>query len=224
MQRNEESSTALAVAPMQLRVRNRRGLDQVIQLEDRVTIGASTDCSIRLDDADPVHCFIVNGAAGTVLRKWQGEVRLNDQPVQDAWLKPGDVVRIGDSEIRLLSEKPQESEFTSSGNETTENAATSLRLQTRQLAKNRVAALVQSLRQSRTELASFRDRSNELGDQISTLKEETTTLHQSISAKDATIADLDGQLRDALTHSSTLQKEIESPSAPALPVRPMRWT
>jgi len=101
------ASYLLGVPAADLRLRvctgHRHGL--VIRIAaERCTIGSARQCTLRLRDrqVSPVHCLIVRGALGTLVRRWSPDTLLNGAPFQDAALRSGDRLRCGPLELEVL--------------------------------------------------------------------------------------------------------------------------
>ena len=70
------------------------------------TIGSAPSCSLRLQaiGIHPVHCLILRGRKGTVIRSWAQETRLNGEEFDDDWLRPGDRLTVGSMEFEVLQD------------------------------------------------------------------------------------------------------------------------
>ncbi|MHC4176844.1 MAG: FHA domain-containing protein, partial [Planctomycetota bacterium] len=78
---------------------------QVVQLKSaKCTIGSGPRCTLRLRarGVQPVHCLIVRGSAGTVVRRWSADTRLNGRAFTDAELVDGDRLSVGAIELEVL--------------------------------------------------------------------------------------------------------------------------
>lgn len=67
-------------------------------------IGSAAGCDIRLavDEVEPIHCAIANGAEGLTLRSWRPEgVSVNGLAVQTRTIHDGDVLTVGPFEFEL---------------------------------------------------------------------------------------------------------------------------
>ena len=69
----------------------------------KCTIGSARGCTLRLRarGVAGVHCWILRGAGGTVVRRRHRSTQLNGQAFDDAPLKPGDRLRIGSVELEV---------------------------------------------------------------------------------------------------------------------------
>jgi hypothetical protein len=52
-----------------------------------------------------VHCLIIRGLKGTVVRRWCRETRLNGRDFDDSWLQPGDRLDLGQIELEVLADR-----------------------------------------------------------------------------------------------------------------------
>src|SRR5687767_11115844 len=70
----------------------------------KCTIGSAGGCTLRLRAAGvrPLHCWILRGRAGTVVRRCSAGTLLNGQAYEDAPLKDGDRLRIGTVELEVV--------------------------------------------------------------------------------------------------------------------------
>jgi len=78
---------------------------QIVRLRSpKCTIGSGPRCTLRLraDGVQPVHCLVLRGAAGTVIRRFAADTRLNGRAFRDAQLVPGDRLSVGPIELEVL--------------------------------------------------------------------------------------------------------------------------
>ena len=78
---------------------------QIIRLRSpKCTVGSGPRCTLRLaaGGVAPLHCLILRGPAGAVVRRWSADTRLNGQAFTDAELVPGDRLSIGSIELEVL--------------------------------------------------------------------------------------------------------------------------
>jgi chromosome segregation ATPase len=70
----------------------------------KCTIGSAEGCTLRLRSAgiEAASCWILRGAAGTIIRRLDGAALLNGQPFDEALLEPGDRLQIGSVELELV--------------------------------------------------------------------------------------------------------------------------
>jgi chemotaxis protein histidine kinase CheA len=88
-----------------LRVRGTSHDGQVIRLRSsKCTIGSASDCTLRLmaRGVQPMHCLILRGNRGTLVRRCSSDTLLNGQGFADAALVPGDRLGIGPIELEVL--------------------------------------------------------------------------------------------------------------------------
>ncbi len=71
----------------------------------KCTIGSAPGCTLRLrgGDFEPLHCLILAGRNGTIIRRNSPRTYLNGGPFEDAALKLGDVLRIGSMEMAVVA-------------------------------------------------------------------------------------------------------------------------
>ncbi len=76
----------------------------------KCTIGSSASCSLPLagPGIQPIHCLLLRGQRGSIVRSLAAGTTLNGAPVQDATLLPGDRLRIGPYELEVLSDQPSD--------------------------------------------------------------------------------------------------------------------
>lgn len=80
-------------------------LGQTVRLpSSKCSIGAGENCTLQLAGRGmrPVHCFIVRGPGGTIVRRWSPDTRLNGRPFRDAALHVGDRLSVGPVELEVL--------------------------------------------------------------------------------------------------------------------------
>ncbi len=90
---------------LRLRIGHPDGTSENIALESaKITIGTAPGCNLRLDTPGmrPVHCMILRGAAGTVVRGWSGTVLLNGAAVEHSQVDAGDRLQIGSVTLTIL--------------------------------------------------------------------------------------------------------------------------
>jgi hypothetical protein len=92
---------------LRLRLRNTERSGQVLQIASpKCTVGSSPFCKLRLKarGVAPLHCLILRGAAGMIVRRWSADTRLNGAAFSDAPLRAGDRLGIGPIEFEVLPE------------------------------------------------------------------------------------------------------------------------
>ena len=78
---------------------------QVVRLRSpKCTVGSGPRCTLRLaaGGVAPLHCLILRGPAGAVVRCWSPDTRLNGQAFTDAELVSGDRLSIGSIDLEVL--------------------------------------------------------------------------------------------------------------------------
>ena len=73
-------------------------------LGQKCTIGRAAHCTIQLASPEfqPLHCLLVRGQGGIVVRCWSQHTTLNGQEFSVSWMVPGDRLGIGSIELELL--------------------------------------------------------------------------------------------------------------------------
>ncbi len=71
----------------------------------KCSIGSARGCTLRLNGEGiaPLHCLILSGMNGTIVRRNSPQTYLNGGPFDDATLNPGDVLRMGPIELEVVS-------------------------------------------------------------------------------------------------------------------------
>ncbi len=74
----------------------------------KCTIGSGEACTLRLQarGIEPLHCLIVRGVHGSVVRRWSRHTRLNGATFIDSLLKVGDRLGIGPLELEVVAGTP----------------------------------------------------------------------------------------------------------------------
>ena len=111
----EKKTTSLvqgrAAGDLSLRIVGTLRDGQIVRLSaPKCTIGSAKGCTLRLRCAavQPLHCVILRGSRGTVVRSWSARTRLNGQRFCDALLAAGDRLKIGPIELEVLSSSQPE--------------------------------------------------------------------------------------------------------------------
>ncbi|MCX7977415.1 MAG: sigma 54-interacting transcriptional regulator [Bdellovibrionaceae bacterium] len=86
---------------------------QVTELQDSIVLGSDSGCGLRLSDGkvSSRHARLEKRDGGWLLRDLRSEsgTWLNENRVLEAFLRSGDIIRVGDSELIFKTEQPQES-------------------------------------------------------------------------------------------------------------------
>lgn len=94
-----------------LRVCNGEHHGKIVRLNsDKPTIGSGLDCTLRLvaPGIHPMHCLLIAGENGVAIRRWSDGTLLNGKTFENAWLQPGDQLRVGPVELEWVGfEKPE---------------------------------------------------------------------------------------------------------------------
>ncbi len=165
----DPNSKLLGSPPADLVLRiSRSSLDHAPQSlrlpESKCTVGADPACTIATDYAlHPVHCLILRGPRGAVVRRWAPDTLLNGAPFDDAPLHEGDQLTIGDDVVEVIdlgigpaSKKETSGLVAAPKNglhettETTENAALAKLRAARDIARQRSRSLLAELRKATT--------------------------------------------------------------------------
>ena len=102
------SSTSVldpALGEIVLRVRGTSRDGQIVRLRSpKCTIGSARHCTLRLaaHGVQPLHCLILRGNRGMLVRRWAPGTLLNGRGFTDAELAPGDCLSIGPIELEVL--------------------------------------------------------------------------------------------------------------------------
>ncbi len=165
----DPNSKLLGSPPADLVLRiSRSSLDQAPQSlrlpESKCTVGADPACTIATEYAlHPVHCLILRGPRGAVVRRWAPDTLLNGAPFDDAPLREGDQLTIGDDVVEVIdlgigpAPKKETSGLVAAPRnvlhettETTENAALAKLRAARDIARQRSRSLLAELRKATT--------------------------------------------------------------------------
>lgn len=71
----------------------------------KCSIGSARGCTLRLNGEGiaPLHCLILSGMNGTIVRRNSPQTYLNGGAFEDATLNPGDVLRVGPVELEVVA-------------------------------------------------------------------------------------------------------------------------
>lgn len=78
---------------------------QVVRLRSsKCTIGSGPRCTLRLRarGVGPIHCLILRGSGGAIVRRWSPDTRLNGRAFTDSDLSPGDRLTVGTVELEVV--------------------------------------------------------------------------------------------------------------------------
>ncbi|MHB8972583.1 MAG: FHA domain-containing protein [Pirellulaceae bacterium] len=92
-----------------LRVQGTEHDGRVLRIRStKCLIGSDPTCTLRLRSATvrPFHCLILQGAAGTFIRRWSPDTCLNGCGFDEARLHPGDRISVGAIELEVLPSTP----------------------------------------------------------------------------------------------------------------------
>lgn len=73
-------------------------------LSAKCSIGAAPECTvqIRADNVASLHCLILRGSHGTLVRSWARNTRLNGHEFVEAPLRVGDVLSVGPAQLEVV--------------------------------------------------------------------------------------------------------------------------
>jgi hypothetical protein len=106
-----EPLLGLQSGTLALRIGNGSHRGRVIQIRSpKCTVGSAPGCTLRLraSGVRPLHCWILRGPAGTMIRRRCAGTLLNGQAYDDAPLQSGDHLRIGSVELEVVDLPPRE--------------------------------------------------------------------------------------------------------------------
>jgi chromosome segregation ATPase len=89
-----------------LRVLNKEHHGRELSLRGaKCSVGSAPGCTLRLRGAgvSPLHCLILRGPGGTIVRCRSSRTLLNGAPFDDAPLRPGDRLQIGPVELEVVA-------------------------------------------------------------------------------------------------------------------------
>src|SRR3972149_6152632 len=112
MVRSTTDSTILdtPLGDLVFRIRGTSRHGQMVRLKSaKCTIGSSPNCTLRLHGKgiNPVHCLILRGPNGAVIRRWSPNTLLNGQTFTNALILPGDRLSIGTLEFEIVATAEQ---------------------------------------------------------------------------------------------------------------------
>src|SRR5688500_9977687 len=101
-------SRLLGTPPGELTLSVLTGEHQGRQIQIRsakCTIGSAAGCTLRLRarGVKPLHCWILRGPGGTIVRRRHPDTQLNGRSFNDAPLAPGDRLRVGSVELEVTA-------------------------------------------------------------------------------------------------------------------------
>lgn len=211
----------------------------------RCTVGSAPDCSLRLvaSEIHPVHCLLIRGHRGTIVRSWSPDTHLNGRPFHDSWLREGDRLRIGPVEFELLAAGSIEDRLPAPRDATSDPAAESTPVEMpvemhvevhpstadaerqfeqhlRQLLEQRqeTARLEEELEVQRAEFAAERrqwsEERQQVLDELDTRETCLRSLYAEIERERESLA-RDHQTPDATRHAHRRRSDVEADQEPA---------
>jgi hypothetical protein len=75
------------------------------QLRGRGSTSSDPRCTLRLRSraVGPLHCLVLRGPGGTLVRRWSPDTRLNGSAFTDAPLLPGDCLNVGPIDLEVVA-------------------------------------------------------------------------------------------------------------------------
>lgn len=128
---------------------------QMVRLTSRkCTIGSAKGCSLRLRAAGvrPMHCLVLRGSRGTVVRSWAPNTRLNGHTFCDATLVEGDRLKVGSIEFEVVAQCALVQSAGDSGPQSTEVSKLSSATQQVQVLRRRARTLIGAVRDLQAEV------------------------------------------------------------------------
>ena len=107
----EQQESTLGTPRGDLVVRVRRGSAEGPtwrSAASKCTVGSAATATFRLvhPAVRPVHFLILRGLAGTVVRAWSDDIRLNGRRFQDAPIAPGDRLQFAGVDLEIVADSP----------------------------------------------------------------------------------------------------------------------
>ncbi len=167
-----------AADDLSLKIVNTKRAGQLICLTSpKCTIGSGRGCTLRLRAAGvrPLHCILLRGMRGTVVRSWSPDTRLNGRAFSDAVLAMGDRLAIGPIELEVVP--ASQAEVLGSPGE--------------------VAARERSLGAARAELAAVRGQLDEARDELAALGGQLEFERGQLAAQRSLLAKLQAETGEA---------------------------
>ncbi len=182
---------------------------------DRCTIGSSDEATFRIvrQGVEPVHCQVLRGEGGVVIRRLSENTFLNGELFETASLEPGDILTIGPIDFEVLSNSPQSevvrpegvSRIAEQGEQYAEPVDETARVAEIEAAATAMAATRVALVE--TELESARGRELELTEQWET---ERSDLRGQLETAQAEIDNLTSQVEQANQREQQNSEALDS--------------
>lgn len=192
-----------------LRIHGSRRNGQIVRIRSaKCLVGSDPSCDLRLRSryVAPLHCLILRGPGGTVVRSWSRDTRINGLAFDDARLGEGDFLSIGPINFEVLEvNSPRAEELPPRrpyfGNAATEGGGcataecNSLSVLSAEANRGRARRVIEALRQSRA--------------QVERLESELRSLQASRETESATSRDdFEAQRRQWQEAVETREKEL----------------
>lgn len=171
-------------APLRMRVLGGEHDGRLIEIASpKCTIGSARGCTLRLraSGVRPLHCWILRGKGGTLVRRYAPDAQLNGRGFIDRFLTAGDTLQVGPIRLNILECPAAAAE---------EPEAESV------VASAEFRLLEHSTQESAASLARARDEIHELERRFSSQLDEAEALHaQVVAERDALQQEFDRQLQ-----------------------------
>jgi len=131
---------------------------QTVRLRSaKCTVGSDTSCTLKLAGPGiaPVHCLILRGPAGAIVRRWSADTRLNGRSFHESLLAAGDRLSIGPVELEVLATDAPNDRRPS--NEQAASAAPRIERQALQQERDQIQRERQEVEKQRAELDERRE-------------------------------------------------------------------
>ena len=95
---HQNSSTTKLVLALQSK---QRADQELVLSKKKSTLGSHKDCTVVLnsDQIQPMHCMVIQGQRGTIVRNFHPDTRINGESFGDAWIGEGDSISIGNVDL-----------------------------------------------------------------------------------------------------------------------------
>ncbi len=96
----------IPIAELKFRIQGGEHHGRILRIAAaKCSIGSAPGCTLRLrrDDIEPLHCLILCGRNGAIIRRNSSRTYLNGGPFEDATLHAGDLLRVGSIELEVVA-------------------------------------------------------------------------------------------------------------------------
>ncbi len=213
-----------------LRIRGTDRDGQLLRIKsDRCSVGSHPDCTIRLrgKGVQPVHCLILRGEAGTAIRRWSPDTRLNGHVFDDSWLSDGDRLSVGPIEFDVVGcDSTTDDQLTSPVDDQQQEKQPDESSAMQDQLEAEKAALAERLADVEEELGQLRDLAVEIGEtkereqlwatERSHLEQQLDELQQLVSDRDdfvQQVITLEAEKVQWHDETQSLKKELDQRAA-----------